>query len=53
MSRPYSLDVRERVLECIEAGASRHEAAKRFEVSVSSAIRWMQGFCAVGSAACD
>jgi transposase len=39
MSKPYSLDLRERVVESVEAGASRHEAAERFEVSVSSAIR--------------
>jgi hypothetical protein len=42
MSKPYSLDLRERVMESVEAGASRHEAAERFEVSVSSAIRWVQ-----------
>ena len=51
MSKPYSLDLRERVVECIEAGASRHEAAERFEVSVSSAIRWMERFVQSGSAA--
>ena len=33
------------------AGASRHEAAERFDVSVSSAIRWMQRFLRFGSAA--
>jgi hypothetical protein len=36
MSRPYSLDLRERVVAAVEAGASRHETADRFEVSVSS-----------------
>ncbi len=41
MSKPYSLDLRERVVEFVEAGASRHEAAECFMVSVSSAIRWM------------
>jgi translation initiation factor 2B subunit (eIF-2B alpha/beta/delta family) len=35
----------------IEAGASRHEAAEQFAVSLSSAIRWMQRFVRVGSAA--
>jgi transposase len=38
MSRGYSLDLRTRLVECVEAGASRHEAAERFEVSVSSAV---------------
>ena len=51
MSKPYSLDLRERVVASIEAGASRHEAAERFDVSVSSAIRWMQRFLRFGSAA--
>lgn len=51
MSRPYSLDLRERVVAAIEAGASRHEAAERFEVSISSAIRWMQRFVQSGTAA--
>jgi transposase len=51
MSKPYSLDLRERVVECVEGGASRHEAAQRFKVSVSSAIRWMQRFVRFRSAA--
>jgi transposase len=51
MSRGYSLDLRARVVECIEAGASRREAAERFEVSVSSAVRWMQRFVQFGNAA--
>ena len=51
MSKPYSLDLRERVVAAVEAGASRHEAAERFEVSVSSAIRWVQRFVGEGSAA--
>jgi transposase len=51
MSKPYSLDLRERVVASIEAGASRHEAAEQFAVSVSSAIRWMQRFVRFGSAA--
>jgi len=51
MSKPYSMDLRERVVECVKAGASRHAAAERFEVSVSTAIRWMARFVACGSAA--
>jgi len=51
MSKPYSSDLRERVVEFVEAGASRHEAAERFEVSVSSAIRWMHRFVRFGNAA--
>jgi transposase len=51
MSKPYSLDLRERVVECVAAGGSRHEAAEHFEVSVSSAIRWVQRHVRFGSAA--
>jgi transposase len=42
MSRPYSSDLRERVVEAINEGATRLEAAERFGVSVSSAVRWHQ-----------
>ena len=42
MPRAYSGDLRERVIEAVETGASRREAAERFEVSVSSAIKWLQ-----------
>lgn len=42
MPRSYSADLRERVIDAVEAGASRREAAERLDVSVSSAIRWLQ-----------
>ena len=42
MPRSYSGDLRERVIEAVEGGASRRETAERFEVSVSSAIKWLQ-----------
>jgi transposase len=42
MPKSYSEDLRERVIEAVEMGASRHEAAERFEISVSSAVRWLQ-----------
>jgi transposase len=42
MPKAYSGDLRERVIEAVETGASRHEAAERFEVSVSSAVKWLQ-----------
>jgi transposase len=53
MSKPYSSDLRERVVEFVEAGASRHEAAEHFDVSVSSAIRWMQRLVRFGSVAAN
>ena len=51
MPRPCSLELRERVVDAIESGASRREAAEWFEVSPSSAIKWMQRRQATGSIA--
>ena len=42
MPKSYSSDLRERVIEAVAMGSSRREAAERFDVSVSSAIRWVQ-----------
>ena len=44
MPKAYSEDLRARVIEAVELGASRHEAAERFEVSVSSSVRWLQAW---------
>lgn len=52
MAKPYSMDLRERVVRAVEAeGLSRHEAAARFGVAVSTAIKWVQRFRETGSAA--
>lgn len=40
MTRPYSLDLRERAVALVEGGQSRHQVAKLFQVGVSSVIRW-------------
>ena len=37
-----SNDLRQRVVEAVNAGQSRRAAAERFGVSASSAVRWMQ-----------
>jgi transposase len=42
MPKPCSLELRERVVGAVESGASRREAAEWFDVSPSSAIKWMQ-----------
>ena len=42
MPKAYSRDLRERVITAVETGASRREAAERFEVSVASAVKWLQ-----------
>ena len=42
MSKSLSVDLRERVVGAVESGASRRQAALRFGVSISSAIRRKQ-----------
>jgi transposase len=43
MPKSYSGDLRERVIEAVEIeGASRREAAERFDISASSAVKWLQ-----------
>jgi transposase len=41
MGKARSDDLRVRVVEAVAAGASRRQAAARFKVGVSSAIRWV------------
>lgn len=48
MASALSVDLRERVVAAIEAGASRREAARRFEVSPASAVRWHGAFVLEG-----
>jgi transposase len=50
MSVAYSGDLRVRVIEAFEAEASRREAAERFGISVSSAIRWLREWFDAGRA---
>ena len=40
MAKPISIDLRQRVCSAVAEGLSCHQAAARFKVSVSSAIRW-------------
>jgi transposase len=52
MPRSYSGDLRERVIDAVKKdGASRREAAERFDVSVSSAVKWLQRWSQSRSAA--
>ena len=50
-SRPYSLDLRERVVGAIEGGLSRREAAEVFGISPSTAVKWMRQQQDTGSVA--
>ncbi|WP_354066536.1 IS630 family transposase [Bradyrhizobium sp. OAE829] len=51
MGKPYSLDLRKRVVSAIEGGMSRNQAAKQFGVAISTAIGWMQRVEDTGSVA--
>jgi transposase len=51
MSKPYSEDLRKRVVAAVEGGLSRRQAAELFDVGVSTVIRWVRRFRATGSVA--
>ena len=51
MARPYSLDLRERVVAAVAAGESCRKVAGTYKVSVASVVKWSQRFRATGSAA--
>lgn len=51
MARPYSLDLRERVVSAIEAGGSCRHVAARFGVAVSTVVKWSQRHRRTGSVA--
>src|SRR4029077_1163206 len=50
MAKPYSTDLRERVVAAVEkAGLSRHQAALHFDVGISTVISWARRFRETGS----
>ena len=51
MTKPYSLDLRERVTERVAAGDRVRAVATIFTVSVASVVRWSQRLRRTGSAA--
>ena len=51
MGKPYSVDLRKRVVAAIEGGMSRNQAAKQFGVAISTAINWMKRVDETGSVA--
>src|SRR5262245_62543754 len=51
MPKPYSVDLRARVIEEVETGASRREAAERYGISPSVVVIWVQRFEETGSVA--
>jgi transposase len=42
MTRPYSVDLRQRMVRAVESGASRRATAARFEVSPSCVVKLVQ-----------
>src|SRR3984957_8724381 len=51
MARPYSQDLRDRVVGSVTAGRSCRATAALFGVSVASVVKWSQRFRSTGSAA--
>src|SRR5262249_61588396 len=49
MPEPYSWDLRMRVVEAVEGGASRREVAELFGISPSVVVIWMQRWTETGS----
>jgi transposase len=48
MAKPFSQDLRERMVRAVEDGRSRHQAARMFGVSASCVIKLMQRYQATG-----
>jgi transposase len=51
MGKPYSLDLRKRVVAAIESGLSCNQAAKQFGIGISTAIGWARRLRETGSVA--
>ena len=51
MGRPYSEDLRKRIVAAVEGGTSRQAAARQFAVSASCVVKLMQRFHRTGSVA--
>ena len=51
MPKPYSVDLHARVIEDVETGFSRREAAERYGISPSVVVIWVQRFEETGSVA--
>lgn len=50
MTRPYSMDLRERVVAAVEReGMSRNQAAARFGIAVSTAVHWLRRYHTTGA----
>jgi transposase len=51
MTKPYSMDLRDRVVATVTAGQSRRAVAKLYCVGISTVVRWVQRQNSTGSCA--
>jgi|SRR6266852_1420377 len=51
MAKPYSEDLRERVVAAVEGGLSRRQAAALFDLGISTVVHWVRRFHETGSVA--
>lgn len=51
MAQYLSEDLRIRVIRAVEGGMSRNAAARRFGISIASAVRWMDAYLRTGRTA--
>lgn len=49
MPRAYSIDLRSRVMQSIQSGLSLQEAARRFQIAPSTAMRWQKRMAETGN----
>jgi len=51
MTRPYSMDLRDRAIARVESGESVRSVAAALSISAATVVRWSQRYRALGSAA--
>lgn len=51
MTRPYSMDLRDRAVSRVEAGESVRSVASALSISAATVVRWSQRYRATGSPA--
>jgi len=51
MTKPYSMEMRNRAVKFVAAGESRHKVAARFGVAASTVIDWLARHAKTGSVA--
>lgn len=49
MAKPYSMDLRERVVGAVERGMSRNRAAAHYGVAISTVVLWVRRFRETGN----